>query len=587
MPTPVTLEESKWVRYQRLIGQLDLERSAIWSDWRDLNDWLLPTRGRFFLGSTERNRARSRRSKQIIDSTGSLAARTLSSGMMSGITSPARPWFRLTTPDPDLAEFASVKQWLHVVTERMSTVFIRSNVYNKLPLIYQDLGVFGTAAMFVEESDRTVIRCSDFPIGSYYLSNDYEGRIGVFAREFQMTVRQLVKRFGLIEGTKNIEWSRFSSRVKNAWDLGQGETYIDVAHVIEPNDEYDGERFGAQFKKFRACYFERGSPELNMLLEESGFDEFPVLAPRWEVTGEDAYGTSCPGMIALGDVKALQTMKKRGLQAVDKKVSPPMVAGTSMKNSPLSILPGGVSYVDESQHQKFRAAFEVNLDLSDLHQEQAEVRRLISRSFYEDLFLMLSYGDDQRGSQPPTAREIDERHEEKLLALGPVLEQLNQDLLDPLIERAFEIMYRRGMIPPAPPELEGVELKVEYISIMAQAQKAVGRAAIQDFSAFLIAQVEATPNDPSILDVVDRDQMVQEYGDRTGIPPRIVRSDEQVQAIRDKRAQQQEAQRQAEVIAQNAKSAKDLASADTSGKNALTDIMGNLGGAAPGLARSA
>jgi hypothetical protein len=579
------LNESKWVRYQRLIGQLDQERSQIWGDWRDLNDFFLPTRGRFFLGSTERNRARSRRSKQIIDSTASLAARTLSSGMMSGITSPARPWFRLTTPDPDMADFASVKDWLHTVTERMQKVFVRSNVYNKLPLIYQDLGVFATAAMFVEESDRTVIRCSDFPIGSYYLSNDYEGRVGVFAREFQMTVRQLVKRFGLLEDKRTIDWSRFSPPVKNAWDLGNGETYIDVVHIIEPNDEYDSERLDPRYKAFRACYLERGS--MDTVLEEKGFDEYPVLAPRWEVTGEDSYGTNCPGMIALGDVKSLQLMKKRGLQAVEKGVNPPMVAGTSMRNSPLSVLPGGVSYVDETQHQKFRPAHEVNLNLNDLRQEQGEIRRLISRSFYEDLFLMLTYGDDSRGAQPPTAREIEERHEEKLLALGPVLEQLNQDLLDPLIDRTFNIMYRRGLIPPAPPELEGVDLRVEYISIMAQAQKAVGRAAIQDFSQFLITQLEATPNDPSILDTVDRDQMVQEYGDRTGIPPRIIRSDEQIQAIRNERARQQEAQRQAEVIAQNAKSARDLANAPTDGKNALTDILGNLGGAAPGLARSA
>ena len=41
-----------------------------------------------------------------------------------------------------------------------------------------------------------------------------------------------------------------------------------------------------------------------------------------------------------------------------------------------------------------------------------------------------------------TAREIEERHEEKLLMLGPVLERLNDELLRPLIDRTFNIMVR-------------------------------------------------------------------------------------------------------------------------------------------------
>src|SRR5262245_49551761 len=126
--------KSKRTLLEQMRTSLESERSSFISQWRDLNDFILPTRARFQM--TDSNRG-NRRSTKIIDSTAKLAARTLSSGMMSGITSPARPWFRLTTPDPELAEYASVKSWLYETTSRMRSVLARSNFYQKAPMLYQ------------------------------------------------------------------------------------------------------------------------------------------------------------------------------------------------------------------------------------------------------------------------------------------------------------------------------------------------------------------------------------------------------------------------------------------------------------------
>jgi hypothetical protein len=304
--------------FTRLLGQLDQERQQIFNDWRDLCDFIRP-RAAGSSWATPNGTALARVArKQIIDSSGSFAAGTLASGMMSGVTSAGRPWFRLTVPDPDLAEYGSVKNWLHDVTVRMQMRYVRSNFYNKLPLVYNDLGVFGTSAVLLEEDDLSGLRYYDLPIGSYYLALDERQKVGVFAREFQMTVRQIVKKFGVIKGTRDIDWSRISTAVKNQWDLGNYDTYLEVGHVIEPNEAYDREKFGSAYLPYSSCYYEKGNQNSDILLEEKGYHEFPVFAPRWEVTGEDAYGTSCPGMVALGDIKALQVMKKRGLQAIEK-----------------------------------------------------------------------------------------------------------------------------------------------------------------------------------------------------------------------------------------------------------------------------
>lgn len=557
---------------------MEAERKSFEPHWREINDFLFPRRGRFTVQDANRG---DRRSKNIIDSSASFAARTLSAGMMSGMTSPARPWFRLTTPDPDLGEYGPVKEWLHIVTQRMNTVFLRSNLYNVLPIIYNELGGFGTSAMAVLESQRSVIRCVPFPVGSYSLSLNAELEVDAFARKYRMTVRQLVEMFGLQEGSDNeIDWSKFSQNVKAQWDQRNFETWIDIQHLIVPNTEYDGIRLRSENKRYAQYYLEDGTGQDEVFLEKSGFDDFPVLAPRWEVTGEDIYGTNCPGMMALGDIKQLQLGEKRGMQAIDKMVSPPMVGPTSMRASKASILPGDITYVDTREGQQgFRPAYEVKPDVQQLEYKQERIRYRISRAFFEDLFLMLATNPNIEDTQK-TAREIEERHEEKLLALGPVLEQMNQDLLDPLIDRTFSIMLRQELIPTPPEELEGDDLKVEYLSIMAQSQKMIGLSGMERFSAFVINNAAQLPDAAVMTDKVDFDQMIDEYADMTGIPPRIVRPDEAVAVMRQERAKAQQALEQAQALKDASQSAKNFSQSEPRGDNMLSDMMRGAMGSA-------
>ncbi len=573
------MAETKRQQFEVLRGQLENDRSSFMSHWRDLSDYVLPRRARFTV--TDVNRG-DRRNLKIIDSTASLAVRTLRSGMMSGITSPARPWFRLTTPEQGLEETGAVKDWLHAVSTKMSAVFLKSNLYNVLPIIYGDMGVFGTAAMFLEEDFDDVVRFYPFPIGSYSIATNAKLQVDVFMRDFRMTVRQLVMKFGLTnpDKPKEIDWSRFSNAVRTSWDQGLYEAWFDVVHIVKPNPEYDPKKIQSKYKKFLSCYYERGymgntmsynGPEDDRYLSEKGYDFFPVLCPRWEITGEDTYATDCPGMIALGDIKQLQVQEKRGAQAIEKMVNPPMVGPSSMKNFKASILPGDITYDDSRDGTKgFRPAHEVNFRIQELEMKQGQVRQRIQRAFYEDLFLMLAESDRRN----ITAREIDERHEEKLLALGPVLEQINQDLLDPLIDNVFNIMLNQNLLPPPPQELQGMKLRVEYISIMAQAQKLVGIGGIERFMGFAgqVAQFKA-----EALDKIDVDQALDIYGDMTSIPPGIVRPDEEVSQIRDQRAQAQQAQQRAEQMQAATASAKNLSGASLEGDNALTRIVNDAG----------
>jgi hypothetical protein len=574
--------QTKRERYNTLKVQLKSERSSFDAHWQDLAEHIFPRRTRFHTQDTNQGK---KVNGKIIDNTPTIAARTLRSGMMSGVTSPARQWFRLATPDPSMMDLAAVKNWLYVVGQRMSTIFLKSNLYQTLPTTYGDMGVFATGCLFMEEDFDQVVRFYSFPTGSYMIGNDSKNRVNLFMREFRLTVRQMVEKFAIRDSKGEIlTWENFSERVKNLYDDNKLEAWVDITHVIEPNVEYSAVKPLAKFKKFASTYYETGrcegsskgdytknsmSSDGDKYLRESGYDFFPVLCPRWEVTGEDVYGTNSPGMEALGDIKQLMLGEKRTMQAVEKMINPPMTGPVSMMNSKSSILPGDMSYVDVREGtQGFRPAHEVQFQIQPMEMKQGQVRARINETFYKDLFLMMAESDRRE----ITATEINERREEKLLALGPVLEQLNQDLLDPLIDNTFDIMLRQNMIPRPPDELHGVPLRVEYISVMAQAQKYVGISAVERFAGFSSNVIAANP---SVADKINMDELINVYADLTSVPPGIVRSDDEANAMRSQRSQAQAAQNKIAMLQQGAGAAKDLSQADMGGDNALTRLISN------------
>ena len=548
---------AKTMDYMRRWTDIKDERSTYFGHWEELSEFIMPRRGRFL---TSKSNDGSKKNSKIIDSTGSMAVRTLSAGMMSGITSPARPWFRLATPDSALMEQSDVKQWLFAVEKKMRDIFSRSNLYNSLQTIYEELAVFGTGALLISEDFDDVIRCYPFTVGEYGIAQSHRLQVDTFYREFNMTVAQVVEQFGL---------DNCSDAVQTMFKSGQLDKWVEILHVIEPNSAREYNKKDNLNMPYHSCYVEKASKNERKLLE-SGFEEFPILAPRWHVTGVDIYGRS-PGMDVLGDIKALQIEQKRKAQGIDKMVNPPLQAPSSLRGQSASVLPGGVTYVDTMQGTQggFRPTYEVNPRLAELQQDIQETQYRIQQGFYSDLFQMMTQSDRRQ----ITAREIDERHEEKLLMLGPVLERLHTELLNPLIDRTFNIMARNELLPPAPEELAGVTLKVEYISVMAQAQKAIGTGAIERLAGFIgnMAGVK-----PDVLDKFDADQSVDEYAEMLGVPPKIVVPDDIVQQVREERAAQMEQQMQMEQLNQGAQAAKVMSDADTSGNNVLSDIIGGI-----------
>jgi len=533
------------------------ERSSWTTRWRDMRDYMLPDAGQFY--DLDRDRGENRHIR-VLDNTGQRSLAVLAAGLMAGMTSPARPWFRLTTTDSDLMESEAVKLWMHRVTRIMREIFARSNTYRALHQTYEELGAFGTGVSFIKPNFNTVLHHMPLTVGSYALAANADGVVDTLVREIPMTVEQLVGEFGL---------DNVCAQTKNRYERHDYDTWLTVYHEVSPRKDRQYGKRDAMNKPFKSCYYEATGDGTNPL-RESGFDEFPALASRWVVRGASVYGSS-PGREALGDIISLQNGQFQKAKAIDYKVDPPLSMPAAMKNDQKDLLPGGITYYTGQQPDMIRSIYEPQLDLQHMLLDIQDMRERIRSSFYVDLFMMLA-NDTRSGI---TATEVAERHEEKLLMLGPVLERLHNELLSPKIDITFAMMVRAGIVPTPPPELQGMDLKVEFVSTLAQAQRAVGLSSV-DRLLGTVGNMAALK--PDVMDKLDTDQIVDTYSDMLGVDPDLIVADEKVALIRQQRAEMERAAQQAEQAAMGVQMAEQMSRADTSGKNALTDVMAQFQG---------
>jgi hypothetical protein len=568
--TPRGLREMLMARY----APLKSERESLLSHWSDLSRHVMPRSFRAFSG--QRNKGGRHFYNQIYDNTATRALRVFGAGMMAGTCSPARPWFRLRTKDQDLNDLLPVGVWLDSAVDRMQRVFASTNVYRVVHKKFEELGLVGNGASMIMPHPTKGVILHPFAVGEYCLAQDYEGNVNTCYREFSKSAGEIAREFGL---------DNCSTAVKQSIIERQHEREFRILHVVEPrhDEERNPDSPFAKDMPWRSTYLELGSDD-DKILRDGGFDHFPILAPRWSVDGGDVYASTCPGMETLGDTRQLQQEQLRKGQAIDYQVRPPLQVPSSMKDRDNDGLPGGISYYDPGILLPFdqvtpnggiRSAYEVRLDLNALLMDIQDVRQRIREGFFADLFLMLAQaGPNTR----MTATEVAERHEEKLIMLGPALERLHNELLQPLIDITFRHMFDAGMFPPPPPELEGVDLSVEFVSILAQAQRAVGSNSYDRFMGNVMA---IGAQRPDVLDNVNFDKWAHKYADLLGIDSALMVAEDDVESLRGARAQAEMANASLQASKTKSEIQKNLASSPTTGANALADVTTQLRAQAP------
>lgn len=545
--------------------QLKAERDEKWlPKWKNQRDYMAPADGQF---EGDLKNDGKRRDQRINNQKPVRSAKIGAAGMASGLASQSRPWI-LIQPPQGVPNNSAVQQWLYSVQQSIHGVLARSNFYNILPQVCHSEMVYGTGAMSALPDDEDVVRFYHYPVGTFALATSARGQVDTFYREYSMTPRQIVQQFGK---------DNCSAQVKLLAEQGQN-TNICVCHLIEPNPDADMAKMDNRSMPWKSTYWEDGKQN-ECILRQSGFKSFPIMAPRWDVNGVNVYGTG-PGDVAIGKSQELQLLEADKMRLVQLYARPSLTAPISIRGQGANTVPGGITWVpDNLVGAAMRPSYEPNpAALVNVRAEIAECEQDISEAFYEDLFLLISQSEGTM-----TAYEVAQRKEEKMLMLGPVVERNNDELFDPLIDQVFSIMYeasipywmglREGepLIPPPPEELQGVPLRVEYVSILSQAQKAVAASGIERAIQFtsLLAQAQ-----PDAFDKINSDVAQEEYFTAIGVPPTLLRSQDEVNAIRQARAQAQQQQIMAEQAAQMVDSAKTLSETPTTGDSALTAMIG-------------
>lgn len=553
---PHAVRRAAELRFQGLRN----ERSTWDSHWKDISGLLLPRTSRFY--SDQRNRG-GNRNQRIIDATGTFSLQVLVAGLMAGATSPARPWFMLQSPDPELNKQPEVAAWMFLATEAMRDEMRRTNIYRGFHSTYQELGAYGTHAMFCRPLYGAPALLHFYPmtIGEYWLGQSDLNVIDTCYREFDMTVSQLVNAFGI---------EACSPEVRNKAHTGRRDDWVTVVHAIEPRTDRNPQYEDAGNKPWRSLYYE-AKGDNRLVLSDSGFDDFPVLAPRWGVSSNDIYGNS-PGMLALNAIDQLQHQQWRKGQAIDYQTQPPLQGPPSAQGRELSLLPGAYNSGSEVVGSKIEAMWRAELRLDHLKLDMDEVRERIRECFHSDLFLMLANSDRRQ----MTAAEVAERHEEKLLILGPVLESLHDELLRPLIRMLFKRMVDEGRLPPPPEALLGSELSVEFVSVLAQAQRQIG---VNSYDRFLTTVSAIGQMKPEVWDRVDIDVVVEEYARAMGVPPKMLVPVQEADVIRKARNDAYAAKETIAAMQSQTASVKNLATSPVGGAQPnVLDALGNLTG---------
>lgn len=506
-------------RYQ----QLRTQRSTWESHWQEIADYMLPRKADI----TQQRTRGDKRTELIFDGTAIHALELLSASLHGMLTNAASPWFTLQFKNTELQEDDAAKEWLEGVTNDMYIAFARSNFQQEIQELYQDLIGFGTAAMFITADEKSLVRFHTRHCKEIFIAENNKGIVDSVYRKFSMSAKACIEMFG----EANVGPTIAKKAKKDLY------SDIHILHVVTPRDTYDTSKKDNKNMPFKSCYV---AVDDMLMLAEGGFNEFPYVVPRYLKASYEIYGRS-PAMNALPDVKMLNKMSEVTIKAAQKQIDPPLMIPDDGFILPVRTVPGGLNFYrsgsrDRIEPLQIGANNPVTLNMI------SERQLAVQKTFYVDQ-LLTSQGGNM------TATEVLQRNEEKMRLLGPVLGRLQSELLQPLIERTFNILFRSGVFQQAPEILQNQDIDIEYVSPLAKAQKSGDLNAVMRGIEIFGAMSQFAP----VLDYLDSDGLAKYVQSTLGLPAKVMRSDAQVKQVRKQRAEAEQAAAQQQQLMEEAK----------------------------------
>lgn len=518
---------------------------------QELADLIIPRKAVI----TERQAEGEELTERVWDSTAIRANELLAARIQGALTSPSVRWFSLRTREEEMNELFSVRTWLGDVEARLYLALRQSNFNAEMGEVYLDLGAFGIGAMLIEERPKEVPGFNGFLFvalapGTYAIAEGADGRVNTLYRFVTMTVAQCAEQFTL-------------DALPQAWRelvTTAPDTEKALIHAIEPRAVTNPRRKDALHRPWASVWV---AQQEKTILDESGYEEFPGIVPRWGKTTGEVYGRG-PGHTALPDIRTLNRAVEMGLSAASKAIDPPGLTSSDANIGTLDLRPGSQNTVDGDPRLAWMALesgakFDVGQILTD------QLRARIQQTFYWDQLQLTS-------DRQMTLGEVQRRLEIMQQFLAPMLARFESEGLAPLILRGFGLLWRAGALPPPPPELQGQDLDIEYEGPLARSQKATRLAGFEEYTRLLLPIGQLRPE---VWDNLDVDQVGRDLADVAGLPTDYLVDERKRDAMRAARQQAQAEQVALDKASQIAEGAGKVAPALT----ALGDMTGQMGGA--------
>lgn len=574
-PTERRLDNADQVEWQTLYDHLEGRFQALWTwrvprwtTWAQIARFIRPERFYWFVETANVYNQGLREDFAIVDRTASLCSDICAAGVMSLLTDPDRPWLKLGPAIPNLELDRDGKQYYEDVTERLNYVYDHSNFYDAQAQQYADLSDFGDGVVIDYESSKTILDCFVPCAGEYLLGRDFSSGDDVLNRDFRQTVSETVGMFGI---------ENCPAEIQRMWrEKGAALEHQNVIrHSIEPNFAVGETGAGVVPGGFawREVYWLAGKKDYRPL-SMTGFHEQPFGATRWGTRGMEPYGKANPGENALGDTIQLQLETRQKAESIEKVNRPPMGADVALQNLPPSTSPGQITYMNTGNgggEKKFFPLFEVRPDIPAITADIKIIQDRISRTFYNDVFqVLMTLRTQMELKADLTATEVDQLTQEVLMRLGPMIYRA-YGAMRQRVKRHLAIMARKGLLPPKPPSLARVPLKIEFDSLLTEAKRRVETQAVAKTAQFI---GEIAPTYPEVKFKFKAMDAVEAFGEGVGLKPNLLRTDDEAKKEMQLAQQDLAMKQMAAQALPAAKAAEALSRATVQPGSALAALVG-------------
>jgi hypothetical protein len=495
------------------------------------------------------------RSIDIYDNTPTKSLLRLAASLNSMLTNQSLDWFGLQVDDLDMAEDDEVNVWLDKTTRTIRKELDNSNFYTQVHELYMDIGSIGTSCMYIEGTQEETVKLnfSARHIREIFIAENYQGKVDVVFREFTMTARQCVQRWGEDEDAS------LSDGLMADFDKDP-EKQIVILHAVFPRKDRDKYSKSNKDMPFASVWMEK---EEKHIIAEGGFSTFPYVVPRWLKSTGETYGRS-PALSVLGDIKTLNAMYDTILTAGQMIAEPPlMVPDDGFMN--INVGPRGISYYRAGTNDIIRP-LEIGANLPINFNMLQDKRDSIADAFFSTQLQIIDKAE-------MTAEEVRARQQENMRVLGPTVGRLQTELFTDLIFRVVDILGWKtseddnaNVLPMPPESIQGKNITVRYLSPLARTQREDDLLAINAITNQALAWSEKVP---PIMDNVDFDFAIREMSEIRGAPVGLLVPVDDRDKLRKQRAQAQQAamkqaqaQQQMEMAEQASKVGKNTANAE-------------------------